>query len=378
MKSLRRIFGRDKNPAPSFIGFRHPSGIGVRSKYYAFPLSRGASGFTRALSEDAVLTFIENSTQSSDDAGMKYVAEAFLPQLARHRNTAGIFIVAVGDEPVSAQEVAARLQSLGTACEYLVISDCPDMEIATNLAMATAQELKMMALSGIDQIEPCDLTITYRQEPAGYLQLVALLEAGGFTVRSHQAQKDRANYLAEAALEGSHVILSFLADDEYPTGTLVTPVINIASSSAMHQAISSECDLQSDATDEEIVNSVSMAFGMVSTHTESVGVFEPLFAANIPTLNDEDGQDEICLVPAHPTLISFLIDLVSNQAGFFLRDFQNLSLGSLKAKKILIVGTGGAEDHFDELLSEDSRVTHLTVSQAGSLRELAGKILTHL
>jgi len=376
MKSLRRIFGRDKNPAPSFIGFRHPSGIGVRSKYYAFPLSRGASGFTRALSEDAVLTFIENSTQSSDQAGMKYAAETFLPQLARHRNTAGIFIVAVGDEPVSAQEVAAQLLSLGTACEYLVISDCPDMEIATNLAMATAQELKMMALSGIDQIDPCDLTITYRQEPAEYLQLVALLEAGGFTVRSQQVQKDRANYLAEAALEGSHVILSFLAEDEYPTGTLVTPVINIASSSEMHQAISSECDLQSDATHEEILNSVSMTFGMVPTHTESVGIIEPLFATNIPTLNDADGEGEICLIPTHPALISFLIDLVSNQSGFFLRDWQHASVTTLKAKKILIVGTGGAADKVGVGVKDDPRVQQLSVAQFGSLRGLAEAILT--
>lgn len=378
MKSLRRILGRDKHSAPSFVGFRHPSGLGVRSKYYAVPLSRGASGFARALSEDAVLSFLENSTLSSDITAMKYVAETFLPALARHRNTAGILIVAVGDEPITAQEVAALIQSCGTACEYLVVSDFPNMEIATNLAIATAQELKAMALSGLDRIEPCDLTITYRQEPANYSELVAHLEKSGFTVRSQQVMEERAKYLALAALEGSHVILSFLAEDEYPTGTLVTPVINIASSSNMHMAISSECDLQSDVTHDEIVTSVSMAFGMVPTHTESVGIFEPLFAANIPTLNDEDGEGEICLVPAHPALISFLIDLVSNQEGFFLRDFQNLSLDSLKAKKILIVGTGGAEDRFDDLLSQDARVMHLTVSQVGSLRELAGKILTQL
>ena len=378
MRSLRNIFSRGKDVTPSFIGFRHPSGIGVRSKYYAVPLSRGASGFTRALAEDSALTFIENSTQSSDVVGMKQFAETFLPELARHRNTAGIFIVAVGDESTPAQEVSAQIQSSGTVCEYLVISDCQDMEVATNLAIATAQELKSMALSGIDRLESSDLTITYRDEPTGYPELLALLEKSGFTVSSRQVQGERAKYLAEAATDGSHIILSFLATDEYPTGTLVTPVINVASTSQMHQEISSECDLQADATHEEIVNSVSMAFGMVPTHTEAVGILEPFFAANVATLNDEDGESEICLVPAHPALNSFLIDIVSNQAGFFLRDYQNLSLDSLKAKKILVIGTGGAEDSFADLLATDSRVQKLTVRQAGSLRELAGMILSHL
>jgi hypothetical protein len=374
---LKSLLPGKQEQSASFIGFRHMSGIGVRSKNYVMPLSRGASGFTRALSEDAVLTFIENSTPSSDQAQMKFVAETFLPQLARHRNTAGIFLIAVGDEPVGAQDVARQIQSLGTVCEYLVISDCADMEIATSLALGAAQELKNMALSGLDQIEPCDLTITYREEPANYLELVTLLEKSGFTVRAHHVHGSRAKYLVDAAMEGSHVILSFLGQDEYPTGTIITPVINVASDSQMHQMISSECDLQSDSTHEEILNVVSMAFGMVPTHTESVGVHERLFDTSVPLLKDEDGEGEICLVPAHPALIPFLIDLVSNQAGFFLRDWENLSMHTLRAKKILVIGTGGAEDRVDGVISDDARLQRLTVSQVGSLRALAETILSH-
>lgn len=376
MKSIRRFFTREKNAISPFIGFRHPSGIGVRSKYYAVPLSRGASGFTRALSEDAALSFIENSIPSSDDAALKSFSEEFLTKLAHHRNTAGIFIVAMGDESVSASEVAAQIQASGTFCEYLVISDCPDMEVATNLAIATAQELKAIALSGIDHIDPCDLTITYHEEPTGFVELVAHLEKNGFSIRAQQVESHRASYLPEAALSGSHVILSFLAPDEYPTGTLVTPVINVASASQLHKAISSECDLQSDANLEDILESLRLAFGMVPTHTESIGIFEPLFKENTPTLNDEDGDDEICLVPAHPALISFLIDLVSHQSGFFLRDWQNLSLENLKAKKILMIGTGGSEDYFDSVTSGDARIEKLTVAQVGSLRALAESILS--
>jgi hypothetical protein len=251
------------------------------------------------------------------------------------------------------------------------------MEMATNLSLGTAQELKNMALSGLDRIEPCDLTITYREEPAKYLELVTLLEKNGFTVRSQHVQGTRAKYLVDAAMEGSHVILSFLGQDEYPTGTMVTPVINVASDSQLHRVISSECDLQPESTHEEILNLVSMAFGMVPTHTESVGIHESLFDTNVPLLSDEDGESEICLVPAHSALIPFLIDLASNQAGFFLRDWEHLSLHTLRAKKILIIGTGGAEDHFERVTADDARLERLTVSQVGSLRALAETILSY-
>lgn len=377
MKKLRRLFSSGKSSNPSFVGFRHPSGIGVRSNNYAIPLSRPASGFTRALSADANLTLIENSALSNEGEQVAYLAHTFLPQLARQRNTAGIFIIAVGDEPVGAAEIASKIQSLGTACEYLVLNDCPDMDSAINLALATAQELKNMALSGLDRIDPTELTITFHEEPSGYLDLLTLFQGQGFTVHSEKVQGPRSQYLADSAMEGAHVILSFLAENEYPTGSLVTPVINVASTSNFHRSIANECDLRADSTPQEIVEKVSMAFGMVPTHTEAIGIYEPLFSTNLPSLKDEDGFDEICLIPAHPALNSFLIDLASHQTGFFLRDWSNLSLHSLQARKILVIGTGGREDHFESETLEDLRAQKITVSEVGSLRELAQTILSH-
>ncbi|MSZ09727.1 MAG: hypothetical protein F2623_03340, partial [Actinobacteria bacterium] len=120
MKSLGGIgkfFGRGKQATPSFIGFRHPSGIGIRSKYYVIPLSRGASGFTRAVAEDGALTLIENSIKSTDTSSLEFFAHTFLPRLASHPHAAGIFLIAVGDEALSVSEVAAGIQALGTPCE---------------------------------------------------------------------------------------------------------------------------------------------------------------------------------------------------------------------------------------------------------------------
>jgi altronate dehydratase len=370
-----KFFGRRKKTAQSFIGFRHAHGIGIRSKYYVIPLSRGASGFTRALAEDAHMTLIENKSESSDPTAIAAVAQTFLPKLAQHRHTAGILLIAVGDEPTPVQEIAAQIQALGTPCEYLVITDFPDMEMATNLALGTAQELKTMALSGIDRIEESDLTIVYQEEPACLAELVALLEKNKFTLRLHQMNPTDKSEISALALEGSHAILSFEADDQYPSGTLVTPVINVASDSDFHRAIASEFDLSHESSVAEIVQKVQEVFGMIPTISEGLGIHEPLFKSNVPSLNDLADLDEICLIPANPVLISFLIDLVSNKTGFFLKDWESFEGQDVVAKKILVIGTGGGSDHISASVGQDARVKRMNVSEFGSFHGLAAAIV---
>jgi hypothetical protein len=339
------------------------------------PLSRGASGFTRALAEDAHMTLIENRAESSDPTAIAAVTQTFLPKLAQHRHTAGILLIAVGDEPTPVQEIAAQIQALGTPCEYLVITDFPDMEMATSLALGTAQELKTMALSGIDRIEESDLTITYQEEPACLAELVALLDKNKFTLRLHQMSPTDKSEMSALALEGSHAILSFEAEDQYPSGTLVTPVINVATDSDFHRRISSEFDLGHESSVAEIVQKVQEVFGMVPTISEALGTYEPLFESNVPSLNDLADPNEICLIPANPILISFLIELVSNQTGFFLKDWESFNGQDVAAKKILVIGTGGAGDEGHVTSFSDSRVTKLNVSEFGSFHALAAAIL---
>jgi hypothetical protein len=373
-----KFFGRGKQKTQPFIGFRHAHGVGIRSKYYVIPLSRGASGFTRAIAIDASLTLIENRTLASDLTSMNEVVHTFLPQLARHRHTAGIFIIAVGDESISAAETAAGVQAIGTPCEYIVMNDFADLEMATNLALGTAQELKTMALSGIDRVEESDLTIAYQEEPACLTDLVAFLEKNKFAVRLHQMSPTDKGEMSSLAMEGSHAILSFEAEDQYPSGTLVTPVINVATDSDFHRAISSEFDLSHESSVAEIVQKVQEVFGMVPTISEALGTHEPLFKSNVPSLNDVADPNEICLIPANPVLISFLIDLVSNQSGFFLKDWESFEGQDVAAKKILVVGTGGAGDELLYSLGSDSRVKKLNVSEFGSFHGMAAAILAEV
>ena len=373
--SIKRLLGREVSVPTLVYGFRHAHGVGIRSKNYVMPLSRGASAFTRALAADAELTLIENNTQSGDLKSMTQIATTFLPQLGKHRHTSSIFLIAVGDEPISAQEIASQIQALGTTCEYLIINDCATMEMATNLALGTAQELKSSALSGIDILDSRDLTIAYDTEPACMAELLTLLEKSNYVVRAQQMSPTSKGEIPALALEGSHAILSFEAKDQYPSGTLVTPIINVASDSEFHRAISTEFDLGFESSAADIAQKVHEIFGMMPTISEVLGTHEPLFEANLPSLNDVAQEDEICLIPANPALISFLIDLVSHQAGFFLKDWENFLGQEVPAKKIIVVGTGGGADEVPATLGHDARVKSMKVSDYGSLHGLASAIL---
>jgi hypothetical protein len=249
------------------------------------------------------------------------------------------------------------------------------MEMATSLALGTAQELKTMALSGIDRIEQNDLTIVYQEEPTCLPELVALLEKNKFALRVHQMSPTDKGEMAALAMEGSHAILSFEAADQYPSGTLVTPVINVANDSDFHRAISTEFDLSHDSSVAEIVQKVQEVFEMIPTISEALGTHEPLFENNLPSLNDVADGDEICLIPANPVLISFLIELVSHQAGFFLKDWESFEGQDVAARKILVIGTGGAADKGFATLDTNAKSKRLTVAEFGSFAGLAAAIV---
>ena len=105
------------------------------------------------------------------------------------------------------------------------------------------------------------------------------------------------------------------------------------------------------------------------------GTNEPLFESNLPSLNEVADAEEICLVPANPVLISFLIDLVSNQAGFFLKDWESFDGQEVAAKKILVIGTGGGSDQISASVEHNARVKRMSVAEFGSFHGLAAAIM---
>jgi hypothetical protein len=114
---------------------------------------------------------------------------------------------------------------------------------------------------------------------------------------------------------------------------------------------------------------------MVPTISEALGTHEPLFESNLPSLNDAADENEICLIPANPILISFLIELVSHQAGFFLKDWESFEGKEVAARKILVIGTGGGSDQISASVEHNARFKRMSVAEFGSFPGLAAAIV---
>jgi hypothetical protein len=374
---LTSILRLRKNSKPSFIGFVHNQKIGIKSKYYTIPLSNGANTLARIVSEEAGLSFIANSADPSNREQLEYLKLTFIPALATHPHTAAIFLVATGDEVISARDLAMDIQEIGIACEYVVISEISNPETVTSAALAAANELKMQALSGFDRIKSPTLAIGFDKEPSIFPELKRRLEALHFLLSVQVFGQSRSTDLSTFALSGTHALLSFTPANDYPSGTQLSPVINIASESEFHHLISTEFDLQCDATVDEIIEKVLHIFGLVPVITEATLSYEPLFASNRLGFTSQSEAEQICLVPLNPVISPLLLDIINNEEGFFLGENVPADPSRLDAKKIIFVGTGSRADVPPMLADPSVETTRINVSDCGSMHQLAEKLIAH-
>jgi altronate dehydratase len=71
-----------------------------------------------------------------------------------------------------------------------------------------------------------------------------------------------------------HIILSYPDENQPPSGFPLIPVINIASTSPLHQALISEFDLAETANSQEIIDLVTKVANGQKTKSEISGIGE--------------------------------------------------------------------------------------------------------
>ena len=71
-----------------------------------------------------------------------------------------------------------------------------------------------------------------------------------------------------------HIILSYPDENQPPSGFPLIPVINIASSSALHQALISEFDLSNTASNQEVIELINKVANGEKSKAEISGIGE--------------------------------------------------------------------------------------------------------
>ena len=104
--------------------------------------------------------------------------------------------------------------------------------------------------------------------------LKAALTDAGFEVVVEDQQGVSEHNLAKLMSKKAQIILSFADDNQPPSGFPLIPVINIASNSPLHLALSAEFDLPATASNEEIIKLITAVGNGQKTKSEVSGIGE--------------------------------------------------------------------------------------------------------
>ena len=102
----------------------------------------------------------------------------------------------------------------------------------------------------------------------------AALTTAGFEVVIQETAAASEHNMARLMGQKVHIILSYPDENQPPSGFPLIPVINIASSSALHQALISEFDLSNTASNQEVIELINKVANGEKSKAEISGIGE--------------------------------------------------------------------------------------------------------
>lgn len=328
------------------IGYLHQHSIGIRTLNLLISLSTAANSTARAIAEQVDINLIESAIAPDDEAALTDFRSHLLPAIVGHQHTASAFLIAAGNEKLSAIEVVTELRTLNPLIEYLVVSDGPGEEFAVMIGIGAAKDFAMQSLPGLAELSEPNLVIAFSEQPPCLDELLDKLSEVGIGATCHEFSTHPYPQLQQWSLDGAHAILAFTPSDRYPVGTLLTPVINVASNSDFHASVIGDFDLHTSSTVEEIVAEVVGTFNRERSFSEYTRTVLPI-AAPLENL----------VIALNPALTNLARDLQ-----------KNFDVASP------IVLTSGSSDELALLNDFPSSTAVFNLSECGSLVGLAAKV----
>ncbi|MDA2998296.1 MAG: hypothetical protein O2872_05285, partial [Actinomycetota bacterium] len=102
----------------------------------------------------------------------------------------------------------------------------------------------------------------------------AALTTAGFEVVIQETAAASEHNMAKLMGQKVHIILSYPDENQPPSGFPLIPVINIASTSPLHQALISEFDLAESASNSEIIDLIKKVANGEKSKAEISGIGE--------------------------------------------------------------------------------------------------------
>jgi len=244
-------------------GFNHGNrGVGIRNHQLILPSVVCSTHVARriALTVDGV-TFAHQhgcGIIGEDVAGI----DNFFIDLADHPNVNSVLIVGLGCETIQGQELAAKLLARNESTKYQIIQESGGVEGTVAGGVTSANQLSSEFIPSHSDLPVLRIGIDIARESDVIDQLVAVLHGAGWETVISQSDSSSAQSFSHLAREKCHLIISFPDAMQPASGFPLIPVINVAGSSPLHQAIRADFDIDENSLLASIVDLVhSIATG---------------------------------------------------------------------------------------------------------------------
>jgi altronate dehydratase len=231
--------------SPVTTGFSHGNrGVGIRNHQLILPSVVCSTHVARRIAEAVEgVTFAHQhgcGIIGEDVAGI----DNFFIQLADHPNVNSVLVIALGCETIQGQELAAKLLQSNESTQYRIIQESGGVEGTVAAGVKAAGELNVAFPAASAEIEHLRVGIDLARPVKELVALEKLLNDAGYVVVTSQSESSSAQSFSRLAQEKAHIIVSFPDDSQPPSGFPLIPVINIAGSGFLHQAITGDFDIQ--------------------------------------------------------------------------------------------------------------------------------------
>jgi altronate dehydratase large subunit len=226
-------------------GFDHGArGVGIRDIQLILPSVICSTHVSKKIA-DAVgaKSFAHNTGCAIIGNDVPGIAD-FFDELAAHPNVSSVLVVGLGCETIQGNELTDKLLAKNPSAKYLVIQESGGMGATLQKGSTAAKELQSKYPSKAAELNSLLIGIEASENEAGANEIKSILASAGInTVLANGTQSS--NNFAELMKAGVHLIISLTASEQPPTGYPLIPVVNIASNSPLHSAITSDFDLAS-------------------------------------------------------------------------------------------------------------------------------------
>jgi altronate dehydratase len=257
----------------SITGFAHKGrGVGIRDHQLILPSVVCSTHVSRKIANAVgAITFAHQNGCGIIGIDVPGIDNFFI-ELANHPNVQSVLVVSLGCETIQGPELLPKINQ--ELAKLLVIQESGGASGTFESGVKDAKQLRENYQSQKVAVDKLTIGLDIARSISNTADIKAALTKAGYEVVIQETAATSEHNMAKLMGQKAHLILSFPDENQPPSGFPLIPVINIASSSALHQALISEFDLANSASNQELLDLINKVANGQKSKAESSGIGE--------------------------------------------------------------------------------------------------------